>query len=207
MQTYAASKVSTWKPPKQLRDQKGKTRVKDYTTEDPVDQLDFEFVLFASAVIDYDYIMGLIAKFANQPMSKVKMSRDELVGLIRGHSNLMEQSDDIVEYVDSLKEVKGATDTAIRDGYARFKAERSAKELAAVAAKHGLATAALQALVDGILDRMIFNGEQLSDLMAPLDLDWKARIHAELALMDDLHPLLTKRASGREISGLSAYEQ
>jgi type I restriction enzyme R subunit len=25
--------------------------------------------------------------------------------------------------------------------------------------------------------------------------------------MEDLHPLLTKRARGREISGLSAYEQ
>jgi type I restriction enzyme, R subunit len=28
-----------------------------------VQQLDFEFVLFASAVIDYDYIMGLIARY------------------------------------------------------------------------------------------------------------------------------------------------
>jgi len=51
------------------------------------------------------------------------------------------------------------------------------------------------------------HGEQLGDLMAPLDLGWKARIQAELALMDDLHPLLTKRAQGRDISGLSAYEQ
>jgi type I restriction enzyme R subunit len=49
--------------------------------------------------------------------------------------------------------------------------------------------------VDGILDRMIFDGEQLSDLMAPLDLGWKARTQAELALMEDLHPLLTKRAA------------
>ena len=28
-----------------------------------VQQLDFEFVLFASAVVDYDYIMGLIARY------------------------------------------------------------------------------------------------------------------------------------------------
>jgi len=52
---------------------------------------------------------------------------------------------------------------------------------------------------------MIFDGEQLSDLMAPLELGWKARAQAELALMEDLHPLLTKRAQGRDISGLSAY--
>jgi type I restriction enzyme R subunit len=54
---------------------------------------------------------------------------------------------------------------------------------------------------------MIFDGEQLSDLMAPLELGWKARSQAELALMADLVPLLTRRAGGREISGLSAYDQ
>lgn len=54
---------------------------------------------------------------------------------------------------------------------------------------------------------MIFDGEKLGDLMAPLDLGWKARAQAELALMKKLHPLLIKRAGGRDISGLSAYEQ
>jgi len=52
------------------------------------------------------------------------------------------------------------------------------------------ATAALQTFVDGILDRMIFDGEQLGDLMAPLDLGWKARTQAELALMEDLQGTL-----------------
>ena len=37
---------------------------RDGAAENPVDQLDFEFVLFASAVIDYDYIMGLIATYS-----------------------------------------------------------------------------------------------------------------------------------------------
>jgi type I restriction enzyme R subunit len=54
---------------------------------------------------------------------------------------------------------------------------------------------------------MIFDGEQLSDLMAPLELGWKARTQAELKLMEDLIPLLHKLAQGREISGLGAYEQ
>jgi len=43
--------------------------------------------------------------------------------------------------------------------------------------------------------------------MAPLELGWKERTQAELALMEDLAPLLHKLAQGREISGLSAYEQ
>ena len=80
-------------------------------------------------------------------------------------------------------------------------------KFAAIAARHRLATGTLQAFVDRILSRMIFDGEHLSDLMAPLDLGWRARTQAELALMEDLHPLLTKRAGGRDISGLSAYEQ
>ena len=54
---------------------------------------------------------------------------------------------------------------------------------------------------------MIFDAERLGELFAPLDLGWKARKDAELALMADLLPLLTKRAHGRNISGLSAYEQ
>ena len=54
---------------------------------------------------------------------------------------------------------------------------------------------------------MTFDGEALSDLMAPLELGWKARTQAEMALMADLIPLLNKLAHGREISGLGAYEQ
>ncbi len=192
---------------KQLREQQGKAGDKEGAAEDPVDQLDFEFVLFASAVIDYDYIMGLIAKFSAKGPGNAKMTREELIGLISADAKFMNERDDIAEYIGTLKAGEGLSETAIRDGYTRFKIEKSAKEIAAIATKHGLTTAALQAFVDGILDRMIFDGEQLTDLVAPLDLGFKARVQAELALMEDLHPLLTKRASGREISGLSAYEQ
>lgn len=174
--------------------------------DDTVDQLDFEFVLFASSVIDYDYIMGLIAKFSAKGPGKAKMTREELIGLVSADAKFMNERDDIAEYIGTLQAGEGLSEAAIRDGYTRFKAEKNAKELADIAARHGLATAALQAFVDGILDRMIFDGEQLSDLMAPLDLGWKARSQAELALMKDLHPLLTQRAGGRDISGLSAYD-
>lgn len=194
---------------KQLRAQQGKGGKEGEVpgAEDPVDQLDFEFVLFASAVIDYDYIMGLIAKFSAKGPGKAKMTREELIGLISADAKFMNERDDIAEYIGMLKAGEGLSEAAIRDGYTRFKAEKTAKELADIAAKHGLATAALQTFVDSILDRMIFDGDQLSDLMAPLDLGWKARTQTELALMEDLHPLLTKRAGGRDISGLSAYEQ
>jgi type I restriction enzyme, R subunit len=187
-----------------LKAQQGKGA--DKPSQD-VDQLDFEFVLFASAVIDYDYIMGLIARFSQAAPGKQKMSREELVGLIQSDAKFMDEREDIAAYIATLKAGEGLSEKAIRDGYARFKAEKEAAELAGVAGKHGLATAALQSFVDGILQRMIFDGEQLTDLMEPLGLNWKARRVKELDLMADLAPLLAKRAGGRDISGLSAYEQ
>jgi type I restriction enzyme R subunit len=185
-----------------LRAQQGKD---DGKAAGDADQIDFEFVLFASAVIDYDYIMGLIAKFSAKGPVKSKMTREQLIGLISSDAKFMNERAEITEYIGTLKPGSGLSEQAIRDGYTRFKAEKNAAELAAIAQKHGLTIKALQGFVDGILDRMIFDGEQLSDLLAPLDLGWKARTQAELALMQDLHPLLTKRAAGREISGLSAY--
>ena len=191
---------------KRLREQRNKSSDKTDSTES-LDQLEFEFVLFASAVIDYDYIMGLIARFSAKTPGKSKMTREELIGLISADAKFMDERDEIAEYIGTLKAGEGLSETAIRDGYSRFKAEKNAKELAAIAAKHQLATSALQNFVDGILDRMIFDGEQLGDLMAPLDLGWKARTQAELSLMEDCVPYLIKRAGGRDISGLSAYEQ
>jgi len=174
---------------------------------DEVDQLDFEFVLFASAVIDYDYIMGLMARYSQQGTgSKQKMSREQLIGLIQADAKFMNERDDIAAYINTLKAGEGLSEAAIREGYTRFKKEKDGAELAAIATKHGLGAPALQAFVDSILQRLILDGERLSDLMAPLDLNWKARAQAETALMADLIPLLTKRVQGREISGLSAYE-
>ena len=170
-----------------------------------VQQLDFEFVLFASAVIDYDYIMALIARYSAQTPGKQKMSREQLIGLIQSDAKFMDERDDIAAYINTLKEGEGLSERDIREGYQRFKAEKNAQELAAIAGKHGLATAALQGFVDGILQRMIFDGEQLTDLMEPLGLNWKTRRVKELALMEDLVPVLNKRSQGREISGLSVH--
>ena len=175
--------------------------------DEAVDQLDFEFVLFASSTIDYDYIMKLIADYSAKTPGKASMSREQLIGLIAGDAKFMDEREDISEYVRGLKAGEGLDETAIRAGYRQFKADKAAKDMAALSDKHGLPVAALQAFVDAILARRIFDGEQLTELLAPLDLGWKARTQKELALMGDLLPLLKKRASGREIAGLKAYEE
>jgi type I restriction enzyme R subunit len=172
-----------------------------------IDELDFELVLFASATIDYDYIMKLIAEFSANKPGKVTMSRDELIGLITSDSKFIDDRDDITEYVRGLKPGEGLDESAIRAGYQRFKDEKAAHELSDLSAKHGLPATSLQTFVDAILARRIFDGERLTELLAPLDLGWKARTKKELALMADLVPLLKKRAGGRDISGLKAYEE
>lgn len=171
-----------------------------------VEDLDFEFVLFASAVIDYDYIMGLIARYTNSKNSKQRVTKEQLISLVASSANLIDERDDIREYIDSLDEVNGKTEQEIKEGYEAFKAEKYARQLASIADKHGITADSLREFVEQIMERMIFDGEKLSDLLAPLELGWKARIKAELALMDDLVPLLKRLAAGREISGLSAYE-
>ena len=189
-----------------LKEQQG-TPGKDGEPANPeVDQLDFEFVLFASAVIDYDYIMKLIAKYSGQDPTKLTISREQLIGLIQSDAKFLDEREEITEYVRSLKEGEGLDEAAIRAGYTQFKVAKQAREIEGLAQAHGLTTESLSAFVDTILQRMIFDGEQLTDLMEPLELGWRERRERELALMDDLISVLRKRAEGRDISGLNAYE-
>ncbi|MCY4459516.1 MAG: type I restriction endonuclease subunit R [Albidovulum sp.] len=191
---------------RRLKEQQGTPGGGGEPTDLEVHELDFEFVLFASADIDYDYIMKLIAKYSGQDPKKLMISREQLIGLIQSDAKFLDERDEITEYVLSLKEGEGIDEAAVRAGYEQFKAEKQAKEIADLARNHGLTTESLSAFVDTILQRMIFDGEQLTDLMEPLDLGWRERRERELALMADLVPLLNKRADGRAISGLNAYE-
>ena len=189
-----------------LKAQQGKTGEEASPAQEAIEQLDFEFVLFSSALIDYDYIMGLAARFSQEKPGKQTMSREQLVNMLTASSNLMDERDDIVAYINSLQAGEGLSVQEIEKGYQAFKAQKADGELGAMADRHNLQAGTLKAFVNAILDRMIFDGEQLSDLFEPLELGWKARSKAELALMEELVPFLKKQAQGREISGLAAYE-
>ena len=170
-------------------------------------QTDFEYVLFSSVDIDYDYIMKLIAKFSSQDPKKLTISREQLIGLIQSDAKFQDEREEITEYVRSLKEGEGLDEDAIKNGYDGFKAEKQDKEIADLAQNYGLAPESLANFLDNILRRMIFDGEQLTVLMEPLGLGWHERSKKELALMTELVPLLKKRAHGQNISGLNAYER
>ena len=190
---------------KQLKKKQDRTK----EGENPqIENIDFEFVLFASALIDYDYIMELIARLSGTTTSKLKMTKEQIISLIKSSSNLLEERDDIIAYLDNLEEgVNGKTAKQIKEEYEVFKTEKYAKELLTIADKHNISAKTLEAFVNEIIDRKIFDGEKLNDLLAPLNLGWRDRTKKELTLMDDVTPLLKRLSAGQEISGLSAYDE
>ena len=129
--------------------------------------------------------------------------------LIGSHSNLIEQKEDLLEYFQPISEFdwsQAETFERLNENIERFRVEKYQCQQIGIAQKHRLNPEALKAFVETIITRMIFDGEKLTELMEPLDLDWKERSQAETALMKDLIPVLKKFAQGNEISGLSAYE-
>ncbi len=197
---FKSSYIETAKQLREIQQKEGDNAPSD------IQQLDFEFVLFASAVIDYDYIMNLIADSTQQRPSTQKMTKEQVIRLLCANANLMDEQEDLTDYINSLDWTIGHEVDTLHKGYETFKIEKHDKELAKIAKEHGLQTADLKAFVEDIMSRMIFDGEKLTDLMEPLELGWKQRSKAEAALMKDLVKELKKQAQGREISGLAAYE-
>lgn len=182
----------------------------DKTDDDNVgtDDVDFELTLFSTVIIDYDYIMQQIARYTHQdPQQTDSVTRTRLIGLIRSDAKFLDERDIITDYVYSLEKGELLDPEAVKEGYLQFKARKEAEEIAEIARKNGLDTESLTVFAETILNTRIFDGEQLTDLMTPLALGWRARVDREQALMDDLIPILRKRAEGREITGLDAYER
>lgn len=112
-------------------------------------------MLFASAVIDYDYIMALISQYtqSNVP-KKEKMTKKELIDLIASTSNLMDERKDIEEYIEELdrfikssEENKGLIEKEVMEGYQKFKSEKSSKKLISISEKYGIEPGSLEALL------------------------------------------------------------
>jgi type I restriction enzyme R subunit len=201
--TLQAFRSSYLETAKQLRD----IQRKDGDAAPPdIQQLDFEFVLFASAIIDYDYIINLVADNLGKKPGKQKMTKAQVISLLKSDANLMNDEENLTEFINSLDWSTGKSVDLLKKDFEVYVTEKNEKELAAIAHKHGLPTADLKAFVNSIMHRMIFDGEKLTDLLAPLALSWKERRVKELALMEDLVPQLKKIAQGLNISGLAAYE-
>jgi len=200
LQEFRSSYLETAKKLREIQQKEGEE------TQPEILELDFEFVLFASAVIDYDYIMNLIADSTQKKPAKQKMTKDQVIKLLSTSSNMMEEQEDLKDFIETLDWNKPQNIDDLKRNVENFIIEKHEKELFEIANKHGLQLKALKNFVDSILDRMIFDGETLTELLEPLGLSWKERRAKELALMEELVPQLKKLSQGREISGLAAYE-
>ncbi|WP_312508502.1 type I restriction endonuclease subunit R [Chryseobacterium culicis] len=200
LRSFRSSYIETAKQFKKIQQEEGDKAPVD------VQQLDFEFVLFASTLIDYDYIMSLIAENMQKKPAKQKMTKIQIISLLTSNANFIDEQEDLTEYINSLDWNSGQDEQTLKNGYETFKIEKNNKELLAIADKHNLSIVTLKKFIDEVMRRMIFDGEKLTDLLEPLELSWKERRTKELSLMEDLVPLLKKQAQGREISGLAAYE-
>ncbi|MCK9226092.1 MAG: type I restriction endonuclease subunit R, partial [Candidatus Muirbacterium halophilum] len=188
---------------KELKEKQTKEGTK---ADDVFQQLDFEFILFSSAIIDYDYIMSLLSKYTQNEPEKWIVNREHLIKMLNSNSNLMDEQEDIIDYINSLKVGEPLNEKEIKENYNKFKTDKIVNEINRIALKYELETDNLQNFVNEILNRMIFDGEKLNILMEPLDLGWKERTKKELNLVEDLIPILKKMANGRIIAGLEAYE-
>ena len=178
----------------------------DHEASPELEDTDFELVLFASSVIDYDYIMGLITQYSAAKPGRHRMSKEQIISLMASDSQWMDEREDMTDYIATLAPGQGLSEQKIKEGYAAFKAQKNDRQLDALATAHGIEAGALQQFVRQILTRMVFDDEAFTTLLRPLGLGWKARTAKKLALMEDLIPLLHKRSQGREISGLRPYE-
>jgi len=155
--------------------------------------------------VDYDFIMGLISRYTSTS-KKQKMTKEELLGIIESDAKFVDEKSDIRAYIDTLALGSALNEEEIKKGYEEFKSNLTNARLDELATKYGIDKKAFHEFIELIINRMIFDGELLSDLLAPLGLGWKERAKKELQLMEELIPILKKMAGESEISGLRAYE-
>ena len=172
---------------------------------DVMQDIDFELVLFASAIIDYDYIISLIARMVNEKEpERREVTREEIVALLRSHSNLPEDREDILEFVGHPEAINGRTADEISDEFRRFREAKWHRLVHQMAQRHGVDQGRLSDFIQSTLDVMRYDDSHLSDLFTDEGLGWRDRVTKKNALRADLVPLIRLRAAGQTIDNLPA---
>lgn len=187
--------------------QKGAAESPD-DASDPTDvmqDIDFELVLFASAIIDYDYIISLIARMVNEEEpERREVTREEIIALLRSHSNLPEDREDILEFVRHPEAINGRTADEISDEFRRFREAKWHRQLQELAHRYGVDQEGLSEFIESTLQVMRYDDSHLSDLFTDEGLGWRDRVTKKNALRAELVPLIRLRAAGQEIDNLPA---
>lgn len=192
----------------QLKKQQDKQEESGETSaeNEKVNDADFDFVLFASTIIDYDYIISLISKYTfGEKITNEVMTKEQLISLLKSYSNLLDEKDDIVDYVDTLEVGIGLNEEEIRKGYKQFKETKRNNAIISLAKEFSVDEKELIRIANDTIRQMSFSGDMLDGLFSR-DLNWKERAQLEEKLMAQFIPILYKMAEGNTIRGLDAYE-
>lgn len=166
---------------------------------------DFELSLFSSALVDYDYIMRLLAKYTDTHFEKVKITKEQLLEILSGSVDLMKERDYLKAFIeDELKQGSGMSEAEIRKQYKDFKDKRFNQQIAVLAQEFGIDYAALENFVKETTKLRRLDEETLRELLDHID-GWKQRKAAKEGLLVRLAPLFALLTGGNTIEGLNAY--
>ena len=175
------------------------------SSETPEGEADFELSLFSSALVDYDYIMKLIAKYTGTRWEKVKITKEQLLDILSGSADLMNERDYLKAFIEEeVSGGSGMSEEEIRERYRQFKDKRFNQKIASLAGKYSLAASDLEAFVSETVRLRRLDEAALGALLSGIE-GWKQRKAAKEGLLNELAPLFELLTAGNPIEGLNAY--
>lgn len=173
--------------------------------EEPEDEPDFELSLFSSALVDYDYIMRLLAKYTDTHFEKVKITKEQLLEILSSSVDLMNERDYLKAFIEEeLHKGSSMSEAEIRERYKAYKDKRFNQQIAVIAGQYGIDADALENFVAETSKLRRLDEDALRNLLEHID-NWKQRKAAKEGLLASLAPLFSLLSSGNAIEGLNAY--
>lgn len=185
-------------------------RTRDNSGGDTEDEIydvepDFELSLFSSALVDYDYIMRLLAKYTDTHYEKVKITKEQLLEILAGSVDLMNEREYLKAFIEQeLTKGSGMSEQEIRQRYEAFKDKRFNQQIVTLANDYGINTDALEGFVSETVKLRRIDEDMLSELLSHID-GWKQRKRAKEELLVRLAPIFDLLTGGSTIEGLNAY--
>ena len=166
---------------------------------------DFELSLFSSALVDYDYIMKLLARYTDTHFEKVKITKEQLLEILSSSVDLMNEREYLKAFIEEeLEKGSGLSEAEIRERYQAYKDTRFNQKIAALAQEYGIDTVALESFVSETAKLRRIDEDTLRELLSHID-GWKQRKAAKEGLLARLAPLFELLSGGNTIEGLNAY--
>lgn len=163
---------------------------------------DCELVLFASTVVDYDYIMNLISLYT-RPTKKQRMTKQQLLSTLASSAEMADERDFIAAFIETLEVGAAMTLDEVKEAYQEFKDQQVNSTFTAMAADYSIDEADFLDFVNETIRFARLDEDHLNELFSHLG--WKDRKQMKESLVAALAPHLKHLCPGRKIDGLSAY--